>query len=95
MVVGDDLEGGAFWQGLNVRSVARGDRSWLDQAAVVVQPALIEEQPRALLAALAAGVPVIASGSCGIPPQRVIPGPVSWRASANSSSPSSPRPWKE
>jgi hypothetical protein len=69
LVVGDDLEGGAFWQGLNVRRVDRNS-AWLDEAAVVVQPALIEEQPRALLAALAAGVPVIASGSCGIPPYR-------------------------
>src|SRR5581483_945780 len=63
-----DLEGGDFWQGLNVRSVAR-QSDWLDQAAVVVQPSLIEEQPRALLAALAAGVPVIAGKSCGIPPR--------------------------
>ncbi len=69
LVVGDDREGGDFWQGLDVRSIARGDRAWLDQAAVVVQPALIEEQPRALLAALAAGVPVIASKSCGIAPR--------------------------
>jgi VanW like protein len=69
LVLGHDLEGGDFWQGLNVRTVARHDPAWLDAAAVVVQPAFIEEQPRALLAALAAGVPVIASKSCGIPPQ--------------------------
>jgi hypothetical protein len=69
LLVGNDLEGGAFWQGLNVRRVDR-DSAWLDEAAIVVQPALIEEQPRALLAALAAGVPVIASKSCGIPPHR-------------------------
>jgi hypothetical protein len=77
LVVGHDLEGGDFWQGLNVRSVGRDDPSWLDAAAVVVQPALVEEQPRALLAALAAGVPVIASESCGIPPRSgltVLPG---------------------
>jgi hypothetical protein len=67
LVVGNDLEGADFWQGLNVRHATR-DSSWLDEAAVVVQPALIEEQPRALLAALAAGVPVIASKSCGIAP---------------------------
>ncbi len=67
LLVGQDREGGDFWQGLDVRRVAR-DSAWLDEAAVVVQPALIEEQPRALLAALAAGVPVIAAKSCGIPP---------------------------
>ena len=69
LLVGNDLEGGAFWHGLNVRCVDRNS-AWLDEAAVVVQPALIEEQPRALLAALAAGVPVIAGKSCGIPPHR-------------------------
>jgi hypothetical protein len=63
----DDLGGGDFWQGLNVRRVPR-DSDWLDQAAVVVQPSLIEEQPRTLLAALAAGIPVVAGKSCGIPP---------------------------
>jgi hypothetical protein len=68
LVVGNDLEGGDFWQGLNVRRVAR-DSAWLEEAAVVVQPSLVEEQPRALLAALAAGVPVIASKSCGIAPR--------------------------
>jgi len=67
LVVGNDLEGADFWQGLNVRHATR-DSSWIDEAAVVVQPALIEEQPRALLVALAAGVPVIAGKSCGIAP---------------------------
>ena len=32
----------------------------------MVQPALVEERPRQLLAALAAGVPVIATEACGI-----------------------------
>jgi glycosyltransferase involved in cell wall biosynthesis len=68
LVLGQDLEGGDFWQGLNVRRIPRDDPAWLDEAAFVVQPALIEEQPRALLAALAAGVPVMAGRSCGIPP---------------------------
>jgi glycosyltransferase involved in cell wall biosynthesis len=35
----------------------------------VVQPALVEEQPRRLLAALAAGIPVIATPACGIEPR--------------------------
>jgi glycosyltransferase involved in cell wall biosynthesis len=36
--------------------------------AAVVQPALMEEQPRRLLAALAAGAPVIATPGCGLAP---------------------------
>jgi glycosyltransferase involved in cell wall biosynthesis len=43
---------------------ASGD--WLDRAAVVVQPAFIEHNPRPLLRALAAGIPVIATKECGI-----------------------------
>jgi len=64
-LLGGDLEGAGFWHGLATRPAAR-DGAWLSEAAAVVQPALIEEQPRALLAALAAGVPVIASQACGI-----------------------------
>lgn len=69
ILLGNDLEGGDFWQGLNVRSVARNDRSWIDDAAAVVQPALLEEQPRLVLTALAAGVPVLATAACGIAPR--------------------------
>jgi hypothetical protein len=60
--LGSELEGPDFWSG--VRLGAAG-------AAVdaVVQPALVEDQPRALLAALAAGIPVIASAACGLDPQ--------------------------
>jgi glycosyltransferase involved in cell wall biosynthesis len=35
----------------------------------VVQPAIVEDQPRRLLAALAAGVPVVATAACGIAPR--------------------------
>jgi glycosyltransferase involved in cell wall biosynthesis len=38
----------------------------LDGAAVVVLPAWVEHWPRRLLAALAAGIPVIASRACGL-----------------------------
>jgi len=63
------LEGDEFWSGLPVRHVARNDLGWLREAALVVQPSLIEEQPRSLLAALAAGIPVIATPACGILPR--------------------------
>ena len=59
---GSELEGAAFWQGVTTR---RGG-DWLQDVAAVVQPSLVEEQPRRLLQALAAGVPVIASASCGL-----------------------------
>jgi glycosyltransferase involved in cell wall biosynthesis len=69
VLLGGDLEGEGFWAGLPVRHVARSDRSWLHEASLVVQPSLVEEQPRALLAALAAGIPVIATPACGILPR--------------------------
>ncbi|QUD86251.1 VanW family protein [Phenylobacterium montanum] len=62
--LGRDLEGGDFWQGVRIAP----DADWRN-ADAVVQPALVEEQPRLLLAALAAGLPVIASPACGLPPQ--------------------------
>jgi hypothetical protein len=69
VLLGGDLEGEGFWSGLPVRHAARSDTNWLREAGLVVQPSLIEEQPRSLLAALAAGVPVIATPACGILPK--------------------------
>lgn len=60
---GPVLEGADFWQG---QSAAAADGEWLDDAAAVVLPAWIEHQPRRLLQAVAAGVPVIASAACGL-----------------------------
>ena len=42
---------------------------WLDGVLAVVQPAVVEDQPRKLLQALAAGVPVIATAACGLAPR--------------------------
>ncbi len=42
---------------------------WLTQADAAVLPAHIEHSPRAALLALAAGVPLVATPACGIPPQ--------------------------
>ena len=64
MPLGAELEGPGFWRG--VATVPAG--TW-DGVAAVVQPALVEDQPRRLLAALAAGVPVIATPACGLRPQ--------------------------
>ena len=66
VVMGSDLEGAGFWGDVEVRKPA-GDT--FAGIAAVVQPAVIEERPRRLLAALAAGIPVIATPACGLPPQ--------------------------
>jgi hypothetical protein len=65
ILLGNELEGGAFWDG--IRTI-RAQDDWLRDAAVVVQPALVEDNPRALLAAIAHGVPVIATPACGLQP---------------------------
>jgi hypothetical protein len=60
------LEGDEFWKG---HQVQRAGKDWTNDAALVVLPAWVEHQPRRLLAALAAGIPVICTRSCGLPPQ--------------------------
>jgi len=63
-ILGGELEGVDFWSGINVRSLNGSD--WIDEAAVVVQPALVEDNPRPLLRAISAGIPVICTEQCGI-----------------------------
>jgi hypothetical protein len=63
MTLSRTVENDGFWDGL---SFTQASSDWLQQAAVVVQPAFIENAPRALLRALAAGIPVIATAECGI-----------------------------
>jgi len=67
VLLGSELEGDAFWQGVRTRRVAcDSGQNWLEGVGCVVQPALIEDRPRMLLAALAAGVPVVATPACGL-----------------------------
>ena len=61
---GSELEGENFWEGVRVRR--KVGKSWLEGVAVVVQPALVEDNPHPLLQALAAGIPVIATAACGL-----------------------------
>jgi hypothetical protein len=63
MVLNRTAESENFWEG--VQLVSASDH-WLSHAAVIIQPAFIENNPRPLLRALAAGVPVIATAACGI-----------------------------
>jgi len=62
VLIGKDLEGSGFWDGIPTR---RSD-DWLSEAVAVVQPAVVEDQPRALLRAIAAGLPVLATAACGL-----------------------------
>lgn len=64
MPMGAELEGEDFWRG--VGTVPAGPWSGV---AAVVQPALVESEPRRLLAALADGIPVIATPACGLDAQ--------------------------
>ncbi|MFT3808133.1 VanW family protein [Arenimonas sp.] len=54
-----------FWQGVATRPVA-SVREGLGQADAVALPAWIEHQPRGLLMAMASGLPVIATPTCGL-----------------------------
>jgi hypothetical protein len=66
VVAGGDHEGVGFWQGFDVVRRRPGP-ALFDGASAVVLPALVEHNPRALLRARAAGIPVIASRECGLP----------------------------
>ncbi|MFT5469697.1 MAG: hypothetical protein ACI8UO_004819 [Verrucomicrobiales bacterium] len=62
-LAGPTLESPDFWEGIEVERVPFG----LDGVcAAVVLPAWVENQPRRLLQAAAAGIPVIASEACGL-----------------------------
>ncbi|MGE0006575.1 MAG: VanW family protein [Parvibaculaceae bacterium] len=55
---------GDFWGDTRVRRLENGN--WPARLAAVVLPALVEHEPRALLKALAHGLPVIATEECGL-----------------------------
>jgi Glycosyl transferases group 1 len=63
VLLGPSIEGKDFWQGFNV---CEGTPDWMQTADVVVLPAFVEHRPRRLISAAAAGIPVIASRSCGV-----------------------------
>lgn len=58
----DDL---SLWAGLDVEHSGYA-KDWLSRANAVVLPAYVEHSPRAALAAIAAGIPVVASSACGL-----------------------------
>jgi hypothetical protein len=66
VVTGADHEGADFWKGFEIERRRPGP-DLLAGASAVVLPAFVEHNPRALLRARAAGVPVIAARECGLP----------------------------
>jgi hypothetical protein len=64
-ITGRELEGAGFWSSCAGVVIERGSPALANLDAVVL-PAWIEHQPRALLQAVAAGVPVIATSACGL-----------------------------
>ena len=60
-------EASDFWQGSPVRVLASNEQP--EVLAGVVLPAIVEHRPTLALRALAAGLPVIATTACGLPPQ--------------------------
>lgn len=68
ILLGSELEGDDFWVGVKTRRAPR-DSNWLEGVLGVVQPAVLEDRPIALLKALASGCPVIATAACGLADQ--------------------------
>jgi hypothetical protein len=64
-IAGHELEGASFWASVRGLEIHHGSPA-LGSIDAVVLPAWIENQPRVLLRAIAAGVPVIASRACGV-----------------------------
>lgn len=58
---GRDLEGEGFWEGIETPA-AHG----FEGIGVMLQPAVLEDQPRRLLRAIASGIPVVCTRACGI-----------------------------
>ncbi|HTD36943.1 MAG TPA: VanW family protein [Candidatus Limnocylindrales bacterium] len=67
ILTGPDLEADGFWNGVSVSRAASFTAALL-RARAVALPAFVENQPRRLLLAAAAGVPVVASYACGLHP---------------------------
>jgi len=62
---GPVLEDEAFWNGVQTHRMDPGG-PWPGSTLAVVLPAWVENQPRRLLNAVAAGIPVVASEECGL-----------------------------
>jgi glycosyltransferase involved in cell wall biosynthesis len=66
VVAGRATECAGFWQEV---ATTPASPDALAGVGLVVYPAYVEHQPRLLLRALAAGIPVVATVACGLGPQ--------------------------
>jgi hypothetical protein len=67
LVVGRQLEGARFWEGIRMTRIEPARISWSDVAAVV-HPTIFEARPELHLRARSHGIPVIATAGAGLPP---------------------------
>lgn len=67
LVLGTPSSDPRLWNGIDVSYTPHRDPTWLARADIVALPAYVEHSPRGLLAAIAHGVPVVASPACGLP----------------------------
>ncbi len=67
LVLGMPSTDPCLWRGIEVEHSRYADPRWLDRADVIALPAHVEHAPRALLSALAHGLPVVATRACGLP----------------------------
>ncbi|SOD30902.1 Glycosyl transferases group 1 [Variovorax sp. YR752] len=65
-VLGSPSDDAQLWRGIAHIEHMNWQGDWLAGASVVVLPAHVEHAPRAVLRAVAAGVPVVASTACGL-----------------------------
>ena len=68
IVLGTPSSDPTLWHGVSMAQASWRDTTWLQHADVVALPAWIEHAPRAVLRALAHGLPVVATRACGLPP---------------------------
>lgn len=68
LILGTPPSDASSWSGIDWVAASYAS-DWLDRAHVVVLPAFVEHQPRALIRALAVGLPVVATPACGLQAQ--------------------------
>jgi glycosyltransferase involved in cell wall biosynthesis len=67
-----DLEEPSCWDGIAVER-RQFKPGWLDDLGAILHPAVITNEPRRLLEALAAGVRIYATNGCGLSPEDYLP----------------------
>jgi len=66
LVLGTPSPDPGLWRSIDVEHASYRDVTWVARADVVALPAHVEHAPRALLQALAHGLPVVATAACGL-----------------------------